>query len=63
MDFSGIEFDGAFPDNNLTRLMMYTWLSSKKGAILGTMIGSEIPPSAVPQCYIDVINTLMGMAL
>ncbi len=63
MDFSGFEFDETFPDDDLTRLMMYTWLSSKKVAVLGAMIGDEIPSSAVPQCYIDIINVLMGMAL
>ncbi|MEY8406295.1 ATP-dependent nuclease [Adlercreutzia muris] len=63
MDFSGAEFDGAFPDGDLTRLMMYTWLSWRKGAVLGTMIGNEVPSSAVPQCYVDIVNTLMGMAL
>lgn len=61
IDFQGVEFDGAFPDNGLTRLMMYTWLMSRKGAVLGKMIGDETPPSAVPQCYIDIIKTLMGM--
>ena len=63
MNFNGVEFDGMFPDEGFTRLMMYTWLSSKKGAILGTMIGDEVPSSAVPQCYTDIINVLIEMAL
>jgi len=61
MNFVGSRFDGDFQDDNLTRLMMYSWLSSNKGAVFYKMIGDAIPVEAVPQCYKSIVSTLTGM--
>lgn len=56
MNFTGSRFDGKFADDPLTRLMMYSWMSSQKGILFGRLLGELLPAHAIPQCYSSLIK-------
>ena len=62
-NFEGQRFDGKFSDDALTRLMMYCWLISQKGVILGSEIGDRLPVGAIPDCYRDIIEKAAGLKI
>lgn len=56
--FSESRFEGKFAPDPLTYLAMYTWLSTRKGSLLGAAIGRCLPAEAIPECYKSVITKL-----
>lgn len=59
MDFTGSRFDDKFADDPLTRLMMYSWMSSQKGILFGRLLGKLLPVNAIPQCYSSLIKAVI----
>lgn len=58
-DFLGSRFDGAFPDDPFTRLMMYSWMSDQKGVLFGKLIGDLLPSACIPSCYSSLVKDVV----
>lgn len=59
--FSISEFDDPVADAPLTRAMMYSWLTARKGVVMPKRLGELTPTGSVPECYAELLRKAMEL--